>query len=80
MIECRHVISWLTEQSRKDLLLDGTKFKTLYIIRMCTQLMKRMSKSNDTIFCGQVGLSFQYPMVAFLLNTLCNGLPYKHPI
>ena len=34
--------------------MDGTKGKGLVLLRLCNELLRRLSKAEDTIFCGRI--------------------------
>lgn len=34
--------------------MDGTKGKGIILLRLCNELLRRLSKSEDTVFCGRI--------------------------
>jgi THO complex subunit 1 len=57
---CKHVFAFL--QSRADKLLKGKlglKSKMTFL-RICNCLMRRLSKTNNTIFCGEILMLLAY--------------------
>lgn len=50
---CRHVFDYL--ESRKErLIAEDFKLKNLVILRTCNELLRRLSRAEDTAFCGRV--------------------------
>jgi THO complex subunit 1 len=50
---CRRVFDYL--ESRRDLLISRNfKQKNLVILRCCNELLRRLSRAEDTVFCGRV--------------------------
>ena len=50
---CRKVFDFL-ESRRERLIASNFKHKQLVILRLCNELLRRLSRAEDTAFCGRV--------------------------
>ncbi|KAI5291498.1 hypothetical protein KEM54_004163 [Ascosphaera aggregata] len=50
---CRHVFDYL-ESRRERTVTKHFKAKSLTILRSCNELLRRLSRAEDTVFCGRV--------------------------
>ena len=50
---CRHVFDFL-ESRRERLVSKNFNSKNLIMLRMCNELLRRLSRAEDTVFCGRV--------------------------
>ena len=50
---CRKVFDFL-ESRRERMIKDGFKSKHLTVLRCCNELLRRLSRAEDTVFCGRV--------------------------
>jgi len=50
---CRKVFDYL-ESRRKRMTLKHWKAKNLALLRTCNELLRRLSRAEDTVFCGRV--------------------------
>lgn len=50
---CRHVFDYL-ESRRERIIAKDFKSKNLVILRTCNELLRRLSRAEDTAFCGRV--------------------------
>jgi THO complex subunit 1 len=50
---CRRVFDYL-ESRRDKLIATNFKAKNLVILRTCNELLRRLSRAEDTVFCGRV--------------------------
>ena len=50
---CRHVFDYL-ELRREQMTAIDFKNKQLVILRACNELLRRLSRAEDTVFCGRV--------------------------
>ncbi|KAF2267932.1 nuclear matrix protein [Lojkania enalia] len=50
---CRIVFSFL-ESRREAIIANTSKNKDLVILRMCNELLRRLSRAEDSVFCGRV--------------------------
>jgi THO complex subunit 1 len=62
---CERLFNYLeTRVERLTAGMDGGKGKALVLLRLCNELLRRLSKAEDTIFCGRIliFLSKSYPI------------------
>ncbi|KAF2500338.1 hypothetical protein BU16DRAFT_614112 [Lophium mytilinum] len=50
---CRIIFDFL-ESRREALIANGSKNKDLVILRSCNELLRRLSRAEDAVFCGRV--------------------------
>jgi THO complex subunit 1 len=50
---CRHIFDYL-ESRRERITVKNFKQKQLVILRSCNELLRRLSRAEDTAFCGRV--------------------------
>ncbi|KAF2788969.1 hypothetical protein K505DRAFT_254340 [Melanomma pulvis-pyrius CBS 109.77] len=50
---CRSVFSYL-ESRREAIIANNNKSKDLVILRLCNELLRRLSRAEDPVFCGRV--------------------------
>lgn len=50
---CKHVFDFL-ESRRERLVAKNFNNKNLIMLRMCNELLRRLSRAEDTVFCGRV--------------------------
>ncbi|KAF2712635.1 hypothetical protein K504DRAFT_464705 [Pleomassaria siparia CBS 279.74] len=50
---CRYVFSYL-ESRREAIIANNNKNKDLVILRLCNELLRRLSRAEDPVFCGRV--------------------------
>ena len=50
---CRHIFDFL-ESRRERLVSKNFNSKNLIMLRMCNELLRRLSRAEDTVFCGRV--------------------------
>ncbi|KAK6532208.1 hypothetical protein TWF281_006402 [Arthrobotrys megalospora] len=52
---CKRIFSYLEARiERLTVGVDGTKGKGIILLRLCNELLRRLSKSEDTVFCGRI--------------------------
>ncbi|KAF3939762.1 hypothetical protein ABW19_dt0209503 [Dactylella cylindrospora] len=52
---CKRIFSYLESRiERLTVGVDGTKGKGIILLRLCNELLRRLSKSEDTVFCGRI--------------------------